>query len=245
VLLTVEGLEPNHNGGMLAFGPDGYLYIGTGDGGSGGDPHGTIGNGQALDTLLGKILRIDVNADTYTVPPDNPFVNQAGALPEIWSYGLRNPWRFSFDRATGDLYIGDVGQGQYEEIDFQPASSRGGENYGWRIMEGQHCFNPRTDCDMTGLVPPIFEYNHDTGCSVTGGIVYRGTKFPWLEGQYIFADYCTGVVRAIARNDAAEWQTRQVTTFDDTISSFGEDEQGEMYVVGHRAGTIYKLTSTR
>lgn len=241
-LLTIDGLEPNHNGGMLAFGPDGYLYIATGDGGGAGDPHGTTGNGQALDTLLGKILRVDVNAETYTIPPDNPFAGNAAARPEIWAYGLRNPWRFSFDRATGDLYIADVGQGDYEEINFQAASSRGGENYGWRIMEGNHCYKPRTDCDMTGLVKPIYEYTHETGCSVTGGYVYRGKLYPRLDGQYLFADYCTGVVRASARDAAGVWNTRQVTTFDDTISSFGVDEEGELYVVGHGSGTIYRLT---
>jgi glucose/arabinose dehydrogenase len=244
-LLTIDGLERNHNGGMLAFGPDGYMYIATGDGGGGGDPHGPIGNGQALNTLLGKLLRIDVNADTYTIPADNPFAGRSDALAEIWAYGLRNPWRFSFDRATGDLYIADVGQGAYEEIDFQAASSRGGENYGWRIMEGTDCYRPSTDCDLTGLVMPIYAYSHDNGCSVTGGYVYRGKQFPWLDGQYIFADYCTGIVWATARDAGGQWSTRAVTKFDDTISSFGEDEQGELYVVGHGSGTVYKLTSSK
>lgn len=245
-ILTIPGLEPNHNGGMLAFGRDGYLYIATGDGGGAGDKHGTIGNGQSLNTLLGKILRIDVNADTYRVPADNPFVNTPNALPEIWAYGLRNPWRFSFDRATGDLYIADVGQSSYEEVNFQPASSKGGENYGWRIMEGAHCYNETDgECDTTGLVLPIAEYTHDLGCSITGGYVYRGKLFPWLVGQYIFADYCTGVVWATARDANGVWQTRRVTTFDDTISSFGEDELGELYVAGHKSGTIYKLTSAQ
>jgi glucose/arabinose dehydrogenase len=244
VILTIDGAERNHNGGMLAFGPDGYLYIGTGDGGGAGDAHGPIGNGQALNTLLGKILRIDVNADTYRVPDDNPLVGVADALPEIWSFGWRNPWRFSFDRVTGDLYLGDVGQGQYEEVDFQPASSRGGENYGWRIMEGAHCYNSNSDsCNTADLILPIAEYDHDLGCSITGGYVYRGEEFPWLDGQYIFADYCTGIVWVTARDANGEWNTRRVTTFDDTISSFGEDEAGELYVVGHNSGTIYKLTS--
>jgi glucose/arabinose dehydrogenase len=245
VILTFAQPEPNHNGGMLAFGPDGYLYIGTGDGGGAGDQHGTMGNGQSLNTLLGKILRLDVNADTYQIPPTNPFVNQANARPEIWAYGLRNPWRFSFDRATGDLYIADVGQNKYEEVDFQPAASGGGENYGWRLMEGNHCFNPAQNCDTGNLVKPIAEYTHDFGCAITGGYVYRGQAYPWLVGQYIFADYCTGIVWATARDANGQWQTQQVGKFDDTISSFGQDESGEMFVVGHGNGVIYKLTASQ
>lgn len=243
IILTVGQPERNHNGGSIEFGPDGYLYIGMGDGGGAGDRHGRFGNGQALNTLLGKILRIDVNVDTYRVPNDNPLVNLADALPEIWSYGLRNPWRFSFDRATGDLYIADVGQNSKEEINFQPASSGGGENYGWRIMEGDECYDESLNCDSPDLEMPIAVYSHDLGCSVTGGYVYRGQQFAWLQGQYIFADYCTGIVWATARDANGNWNTRRVTTFDDTISSFGEDEAGELYVVGHRTGTIYKLTS--
>ncbi len=244
-LLTIPGLEPNHNGGMLAFGPDGYLYIGAGDGGGAGDQHGSIGNGQNLDTLLGKILRIDVNGDPYKIPPTNPFVNQANARPEIWAYGLRNPWRFSFDRATGDLYIGDVGQSSKEEVDFQAASSKGGENYGWRILEGDECYDASQNCARPDLVAPIAVYSHDFGCSITGGYVYRGQKYPWLVGQYIFADYCSGIVWATARDAKGRWQTNQVGKFDDTISSFGEDAAGELYVVGHGGGTIYKLTSAQ
>ncbi len=243
VILTIPGLESNHNGGMLEFGPEGFLYIGTGDGGGAGDRHGTIGNGQAVNTLLGKILRIDVNADTYTVPADNPFVNTADALPEIWSYGWRNPWRFSFDRATGDLYVGDVGQNAEEEISFQPSSSAGGENYGWRILEGNNCYDANLGCDNPDLVAPIATYSHDLGCSITGGFVYRGEQFPWLQGQYLFADYCTGIVWASARDADGAWQTRRVTTFDDTISSFGQDDDGELYVIGHNSGTVYRLTS--
>lgn len=245
ILLTVDGLEPNHNGGMLAFGPDGHLYIGTGDGGGAGDRHGTIGNGQNLDTLLGKILRLDVNGDPYEIPPTNPFVNRADARPEIWAYGLRNPWRFSFDRATGDLYIADVGQGRAEEVDFQPASSKGGENYGWRILEGEGCYDESQNCARRDLVAPIAEYSHDFGCSVTGGYVYRGQKYPWLAGQYIFADYCSGIVWATARDANGQWQTNQVGKFDDTISSFGEDAAGELYAAGHGDGAIYKLTSAQ
>lgn len=245
VILQFAQPEPNHNGGMMAFGPDGYLYIGTGDGGGAGDRHGSIGNGQNLDTLLGKILRVDVNTDTYQVPANNPFVGQANVKPEIWAYGLRNPWRFSFDRSTGDLYIGDVGQASKEEINFQPASSGGGENYGWRIMEGDECYDAAQNCKRKDLIPPIAVYSHDFGCSVTGGYVYRGQMYPWLVGQYIFADYCTGIVWAASREASGAWNTKQVGKFDDTISSFGQDETGEMYVVGHGNGVIYKLTSSR
>ncbi len=243
VILTIKGFEPNHNSGMLAFGPDGYLYIGTGDGGGAGDRHGPIGNAQSLNILNGKILRIDVNADTYSIPPTNPFVNQSDALPEIWAYGLRNPWRFSFDKATGDLYIADVGQGSKEEVDFQPAGDKGGENYGWRVMEGNDCYNPSTNCDTSGKVKPIFDYSHDFGCSITGGYVYRGSQYPWLVGQYIFADYCTGIVWTTSRDASGQWHTRQIGKFNDTISSFGQDQDGELFVVGHGSGTIYKLTS--
>ncbi|MBI4671415.1 MAG: PQQ-dependent sugar dehydrogenase [Chloroflexi bacterium] len=245
ILFTVDGLEPNHNGGMLAFGPDGYLYVGTGDGGGAGDRHGSIGNGQNLNTLLGKILRLDVNADTYQIPPTNPFVNQANARPEIWAYGLRNPWRFSFDRATGDLYIADVGQNSKEEVDFQPASSKGGENYGWRILEGDECYDENQNCARNDLIAPIVFYSHDLGCSITGGYVYRGQKYPWLVGTYIFADYCSGIVWATTRNANGQWQTNRVGKFDDDISSFGEDEVGELYVVGHGNGVIYKLTAAQ
>lgn len=245
VILQFSQPAPNHNGGMMAFGADGYLYIGTGDGGGAGDRYGAIGNGQDLNTLLGKILRIDVNAETYTVPANNPFVGRADAKPEIWAYGLRNPWRISFDRATGDLYIADVGQSSKEEINFQPASSGGGENYGWRIMEGDECYDAAQDCEREDLIAPIAVYSHDLGCSVTGGYVYRGQQYPWLVGQYIFADYCTGIVWATARDANGIWQTQQVGKFDDTISSFGEDEAGELYVVGHGNGIIYKLTASQ
>ncbi len=197
VLFTVPDPFVNHNGGQLAFGPDGYLYIGLGDGGGGGDP---LQNGQNPDVLLGKILRIDVDAQdarpAHTrIPADNPFgpggANPGGGRPEIWALGLRNPWRFSFDPDGGDLYIGDVGQGSWEEIDRQPADSAGGENYGWNVMEGRHCFGG--DCDQTGYVKPIAEYSHDLGCSVTGGYVYRGTAQPELQGVYVFGDYCSGI----------------------------------------------------
>ncbi|HEU5322281.1 MAG TPA: PQQ-dependent sugar dehydrogenase, partial [Methylomirabilota bacterium] len=178
-LLFVDQPFANHNGGWIGFGPDGYLYMGLGDGGSGGDPQG---NGQNLGTLLGKILRLDVDGGTpYGIPPDNPFVDSAGARGEVWAYGLRNPWRASFDRLTGDLFIGDVGQGGWEEISVQPAASAGGENYGWNVMEGTHCYAAPT-CDATGLVAPVTEYATRDGCAVTGGYVYRGTAVPAIAG---------------------------------------------------------------
>jgi glucose/arabinose dehydrogenase len=187
-ILSVEQPFSNHNGGQVAFGPDGMLYIGMGDGGGeGGDP---LRHGQNRATLLGSLLRIDVDAASpYAIPPDNPFVADPSAAPETWAYGLRNPWRFSFDRHTGDLYIGDVGQDSREEISFQPAASPGGENYGWKVMEGTACFSPRNGCSQAGLVPPVLDYTHADGCSVTGGFVYRGVE-PTLAGRYFFADVC-------------------------------------------------------
>ncbi|CAG0929539.1 Quinoprotein glucose dehydrogenase B [Thermoflexales bacterium] len=237
VILTIAQPEANHNGGQLQFGPDGYLYVGTGDGGGGGDRHGAIGNGQDRNALLGKILRINVtDQDTYTIPPDNPFGT------EVWSYGWRNPWRFAFDRATHDLYIADVGQNIYEEVHFQPASSIGGENYGWRIMEGLHCFNPREGCDQTGLVLPIAEYSHEEGgCSITGGYVYRGAQYPALNGLYFFGDYCTGYIWSLQRV-GDQWQMDKRLEAGVLISSFGEDFNGEVYVIDH-GGTIYQLTA--
>lgn len=244
ILLTIPQPERNHNGGLVKFGPDGYLYIGTGDGGGAGDRHGTIGNGQDPGALLGKILRIDVNdGEPYAIPGSNPFVDAAGYRPEIWSLGWRNPWRFSFDRATGDLYVADVGQGQYEEVDFQPASSAGGENYGWRIMEGNHCYSS-ADCDQSGLVRPVAEYNHDFGCSVTGGYVYRGEQYPWLDGVYVFADYCSGIVWSLERDASGAWLMTEQMDVDFAVSSFGEDVVGELYLAGHTDGVIYRLTST-
>ena len=195
VLLTVEQPFSNHNGGGLAFGPDGFLYIGTGDGGSGGDP---LGNGQDRSDLLGSLLRIDVSGPSgYAIPPDNPFIGEAGARGELWDSGLRNPWRFSFDRATGDLYIADVGQGDREEIDVATRESGGGRglNYGWNRMEGSICYGGGS-CDRTGLTLPVTEYGHDQGCSVTGGYVYRGSAVPALAGLYFYADYCQGWVRS-------------------------------------------------
>lgn len=237
VILTIAQPEANHNGGLVKFGPDGYLYIGMGDGGGQGDQHGSIGNGQNRDVLLGKLLRIDVtNQDTYAVPPTNPFNT------EVWAYGLRNPWRFSFDRSTGDLYIADVGQNTYEEVNFQPVLSTGGENYGWRIMEGLHCYDPQEGCDQTGVVLPVAEYSHDVGgCAITGGYVYRGSKYPVLDGAYFFGDYCTGFIWSL-RREGDQWQMTKRLESGLRISSFGEDVNGEVYVVDH-GGAVYQLAA--
>ncbi|HEX7002901.1 MAG TPA: PQQ-dependent sugar dehydrogenase [Trueperaceae bacterium] len=238
VLLQVPQPYPNHNGGGLAFGPDGYLYISLGDGGAGGDPHD---NGQDLGTLLGTILRIDVDsAEPYGVPSDNPFVDQPGVRPEIWAYGLRNPWRFSFDRETGDLWIADVGQNVWEEINFQSAAVGGGQNYGWDVMEGAHCFEPEQGCETEGLVLPVLEYDHDLGCSVTGGYRYRGTAIPGLQGAYLFGDYCSGQIwGAYGAND--EWSSIPLLQSGLRISAFGEDDEGELYVADHGGGTVYRI----
>ncbi len=229
-LLRMDDFAPNHNGGSLVFGPDGYLHVATGDGGGGGDPRGS---GQSLATYLGKILRLDVDAPSgglpYGIPADNPFVDRNGALPEIWATGLRNPWRTSFDRATGDLWIGDVGQSAWEEIDVVRAGTSG-VNFGWNVTEGFHCFPSGEDCPRDGLAPPITEYSHDDGCSVTGGLVYRGTAVPSLIGGYVFADYCSGLVWAI---DPAATEVREPAVVFESgraISSFGEGEDGEAYV---------------
>jgi glucose/arabinose dehydrogenase len=235
MILQVAQPFPNHNGGDLAFGPDGYLYIGLGDGGSAGDPQG---NGQNLKALLGKLLRIDVNpGDPYGIPPDNPFVGHPEARPEIWAYGLRNPWRYSFDRATGDLYIADVGQNAYEEIDYQPAGSQGGENYGWNFMEGAHPFKGQAPA---GLTAPVAEYSHQVGgCSVTGGYVYRGPSLPALNGVYLYGDYCSGQVWALYRSGSS-WENVALLNAFFTISSFGEDANGEVYVLDHGGGAVYQ-----
>ncbi len=238
ILLTQEQPYRNHNGGQLAFGPDGYLYIGLGDGGSGGDPHG---NGQDLETFLGKLLRIDVSGDMYTVPNSNPFVGQGGVRHEIWAYGLRNPWRFSFDSATGDLYIADVGQSAWEEVNLQPAASRGGENYGWNVMEANACYEPRQNCDTSGLVAPVITYPHggEWGSSISGGYVYRGTSAPSLVGAYVFADYVSGRIwTARADND---WQPELLLESGFRISTFGVGADGELYVADHSGGVIYRL----
>src|SRR5689334_3258645 len=187
----------NHNGGLLLFGPDGFLYIGTGDGGSGGDP---LHNGQDSTKRLGKILRINVSTLPYTIPASNPFASKPPAAPEVWAYGLRNPWRFSFDRQTHDLFIGDVGQDQFEEVDYAPAGDPGGHNYGWNIMEGLHCFPPGASCNQSGLTLPVLEYAHGpgdvVGCAILGGYVYRGHLAPELSGRYLYADLCSGFIRS-------------------------------------------------
>jgi len=243
IVLNVSQPFANHNGGQLAFGPDGYLYIGMGDGGSGGDP---LNNGQSPGTLLGKLLRIDVESGTapYAVPLDNPFVGVAGVRPEIWALGLRNPWRFTFDRGTGDLYLGDVGQNAFEEVDFQPAGSPGGQNYGWNIMEGDSCYPPGTaGCNRTGLSLPVFVYDHSLGCSVTGGHVYRGSAIPSLRGVYLFGDLCSGRIWGIRKNGAA-WDNAVLadsTTL--TITTFGEDESGNIYVANYANGELLKILS--
>ncbi|RMG91767.1 MAG: glucose dehydrogenase [Chloroflexi bacterium] len=231
ILLYIPQPYANHNGGQLQFGPDGYLYIGMGDGGNAGDP---LGHGQNPATLLGAMLRIDVDHTTsdkpYAIPPDNPFITEANKLPEIWAYGLRNPWRFSFDRITGDMFIADVGQNQWEEVHFQPASSTGGENYGWNILEGSHCFI-QANCATIGLELPIFEYDHSEGCSITGGYVYRGQQFPALWGNYFVADFCSGNIWAVTQTETGNWSARKVLESGLRISSFGEDVNGELYVV--------------
>ena len=230
VLLVIPQPYGNHNGGMLAFGPDQFLYIGMGDGGAGGDPENYA---QNRTELLGKFLRIDVNQQPpYSLPPDNPFVNEPGR-PEIFAWGLRNPWRFSFDRETGELWAGDVGQNLWEEINV----IKKGKNYGWRQMEGTHCFNPETHCRQgLDLVNPVTEYAHEQGrCSVTGGYVYRGTKIPALLGTYVFGDFCSGEILGYR---VGETQLLQSTGLQ--ISSFGEDRGGELYVVDH-GGEIFRI----
>lgn len=244
ILLTASQPFTNHNGGQLQFGPDGYLYIGLGDGGSGGDP----GNrAQDLLLLLGKILRIDVdNGAPYEIPPDNPFVGNPDALGEIWAWGLRNPWRFSFDRLTGDMFIGDVGQNSWEEVDFQPASSTGGENYGWRLMEGNSCYNPATNCNNPTLTLPILVYDHSAGCSVTGGYRYRGSKNSDLYGLYLYGDYCSGLIWGAQEDGLGGWNTTVLLDTNFLISTFGEDESGEIYFAHLSAtnGAVYQVVQS-
>ena len=243
-VLTIVQPYPNHNGGQLQFGPDGFLYIGMGDGGSGGDPNNYA---QDPDSLLGKMLRIAVDGDVpYSVPLDNPFVSDEQVRDEIWALGLRNPWRFSFDRSTGDLFIGDVGQRDWEEIDYQPVSSTGGENYGWRLMEGNNCFNPSTNCNDGSLTLPVLEYGHDLGCSVTGGYRYRGKDNPLLSGLYIYGDFCSGRIWGAKPGGNGNWSAEELLDTNLNISTFGEDQNGELYVA-HRAatgGTVYRIVQT-
>jgi len=237
ILLTVNQPSPNHKGGQMAFGTDGFLYIAFGDGGGEGDP---LGNGQNRQTVLGKIVRIDVDhTDTglqYAIPPDNPFVGSSDR-GEIWAYGFRNPWRFSFERGTGRLFVADVGQNKFEEIDLV---QKGG-NYGWNIMEGAHCFNPSSGCDMTGLTLPITEYDHSEGDVVIGGYVYHGTAIPGLVGAYLFADFSNGKIWELTENSGT-WTRTLLLTTGRNISSFGQDAAGELYVVDY-SGSVLKVVA--
>ncbi|MBK8021634.1 MAG: PQQ-dependent sugar dehydrogenase [Chloroflexi bacterium] len=238
-ILRIDQPYPNHNGGHMAFAPDGYLYISVGDGGAGGDPQG---NGQNLNTLLGNILRIDVNVpegERYAVPPDNPFVGRSDAQSEIWLYGLRNAWRFSFDRENGDMYVADVGQNQWEEVNYIPAG-QGGLNLGWNIYEGSHPYSGSpAPADM---VLPIAEYPHSQGISVTGGYVYRGEAIPDWQGVYVYGDFGSGTVWGAYRESEDQWRDLVLTNSGHTISSFGEGERGELYLVDYN-GTIYEFVA--
>ncbi len=248
IWLTMDDQFGNHNGGSLAFGPDGMLYIGTGDGGGGGDP---LDSGRHLDTLLAKVLRIDVSQDQgqastprYRIPPDNPFVTRAGARPEIFATGLRNPWRIRFDRTTGDLWIGDVGQGAWEEIDVIRAGTSGFD-FGWNTMEGAHCYRDSgSACATPDLTLPVAEYGHDQGCSVTGGAVYRGSAFPALQGWYLFSDYCSGTFWAIDAATATSSDTIDppvVATTNYSISAIAEDSAGELFATDLSTGALLRI----
>lgn len=236
ILARIAQPFPNHNGGQLVFGPDGYLYWGLGDGGSAGDPRR---NAQNTRSLLGKILRLAVGGnDNYAAPDDNPFATGENGRAEIWAWGLRNPWRFSFDRVTGDLYVGDVGQNAWEEIDFQPGGAPGGVNFGWNVVEGLECYTA-SSCNLAAYTPPVIVYGHDgRACSVTGGYVYRGRQHRSLDGNYFYADYCSGVIWAVT---PPVWQPRQVWQSAINPSSFGEDAAGELYVLDHSGGVVYRL----
>jgi glucose/arabinose dehydrogenase len=252
VLLEIDQPEDNHNGGHLAFGSDNFLYIGMGDGGGADDQHGATGNGQNLSTLLGKMLRIDVDGegagpnDNYAIPAGN--MTSGGALPEIWSYGLRNPWRYSFDACTGDMYIADVGQNSFEEVDFEPAQL-GGRNYGWRLMEAEECFNPDSGCNAAqqNLTLPVASYDRNAGQSITGGYVYRGSAIPALRGTYLYADFESARFFALRMQGGAV-ATPQADITDNInpgreiqgISSFGQDTAGNLYVVEY-GGAIYRI----
>ena len=266
IILKLKQPYGNHNGGDIQFGPDGYLYISIGDGGKAGDP---LNAGQDLSSLFGKIIRIDIEQKPYGSPKSNPFFGQKGKREEIWAWGLRNVWRFSFDKQTGDKYLADVGQNKWEEVNFEPASSKGGLNYGWRIMEANHCYDPKENCPTEGLINPIIEYPNDAnhpafefriieelsfsetdveGCSVTGGYVYRGQRIKSMQGQYIFGDYCSGNIWTlkVVNGKAINFKNRteeinigggEFTTY---ISSFGQDSDGEIYIIDYNGG-IYKL----
>jgi len=238
ILLEVPQPASNHNGGMVAFGPDGYLYVAFGDGGASGDRYG---NGQRTDTLLATLLRLDVSSeDGYAIPPDNPFVDGGGA-PEVWAYGLRNPWRFAFD--GGLVYIADVGQGNFEEVDVAPVGD-GGLNFGWPVTEGLHCYSPAQGCDSTGLTPPVLEYDHSEGCSITGGYVYRGAAIPELAGHYFYSDFCSGWIRSFRYDDGVATDGQQWSDGIGNVTSFGLDGDGELLVVT-RDGTISRMAPVR
>lgn len=264
IIFKIKQPYSNHNGGHLTFGPDGYLYIGLGDGGSAGDPENRA---QDLDSFFGKMLRInidDMDDQPYLIPKDNPFINRENCKPEIWAYGLRNPWRYSFDRITGDLFIGDVGQNDWEEVDFQISTSLGGINYGWNIMEGKHCYL-EDDCDNSSLTHPIYEYPNNAnylktliginqkdpdGCSITGGFVYQGENIPDLYGKYIFGDYCTGKVWSFRYTDEKltefENHTKEIMASMKKnsfyLSSFGQKQNGELLLIDY-SGIIYELVN--
>lgn len=242
-IISVDQDFGNHNGGDIAFGPDGYLYIGMGDGGSGGDPND---RSQDPQQLLGKMLRIDVNnGDPYSIPADNPFVNVSSTLDEIWTLGLRNPWRWSFDRLTGDMWIADVGQGKVEEVSFEPAGSAGGFNYGWRCYEGDDEFNLANCVSASQLTEPVFTYRHNSegGLSITGGYVYRGSTYPLLQGHYVFGDYASGRFWTTEKVDDEFVTTVQgVLMGSGQLSTFGEDSSGELYAAAYNVGSIFKVT---
>ena len=243
MVLMQDQPQSNHNGGSIEFSPvDGFLYIGLGDGGGSNDQHGSIGNGQDTNTLLGKILRLDVSTTPYSIPDGN--LTGAGVLPEIWDHGLRNPYRLSFDACNGDLYIADVGQNEWEEINIEPAG-QGRKNYGWRLMEGTHCFNPGDNCDPGGVTTlPVAEYPHAQGCSVTGGYVYRGSAIPWLRGTYFYGDFCSGRIWTLKyENGQASVpveRTAELQSGDLALVGFGQDSAGEVYIVDI-AGTISRI----
>jgi glucose/arabinose dehydrogenase len=242
-LLTIAQPYENHNGGALRFGPDGYLYIGMGDGGSANDPQNRA---QDPQELLGKMLRIDVDGPLpYGIPPGNAYPTPAQGRPEIWALGLRNPWRFAFDRATGDLYIGDVGQGALEEIDFVARGTPGGLNFGWRVMEGSACtgLGGGAPCGSAAFAPPAVTYGHSQGCSVTGGVVYRGSAVPVMQGRYVFADYCTGRMWAMARDRDGAWRSEVLLDTGHQVGAFGEDSAGEVYWSDLRSGNVYRLAA--
>jgi glucose/arabinose dehydrogenase len=248
IVLRVTQPASNHNGGALAFGPDGFLYVSLGDGGGEGDPNGY---GQATNTLLAKVLRIDVDhpasGKAYGIPAGNPFANSPGARPEIWLTGLRNPWRMSFDRATGNLWIGDVGQDAWEEVDLARGGA-GGLNFGWSTMEGNHCYRPSAGCNKSGLTLPVTEYDHGQGCSVIGGYVYRGALIPALAGQYVFGDYCSGTIwtldsRQAANATASPLKPRRAGSAASGLAAFGEDQAGELYAANVSTGEIAKVVA--